>query len=133
MFHILDSIKFSSKIELMNYIYNKRSLSKEEEYVKEYFDEKIVISDKNHDTYGILLSEDGKNVQVFMLIDGKWVKPEFTETRELLSSKTNLKNIISKSRFNNVIGFFEFNKSSDTYVFKIRTLFMEDTGDLQKI
>ena len=98
------------------------SLSKEEEYVKEYFDEKIVISDKNHDTYGILLSEDGKNVQVFMLIDGKWVKPEFTETRELLSSKTNLKNIISKSRFNNVIGFFEFNKSSDTYVFKIRTL-----------
>ena len=122
MFHILDSIKFSSKIELMNYIYNKRSLSKEEEYVKEYFDEKIVISDKNHDTYGILLSEDGKNVQVFMLIDGKWVKPEFTETRELLSSKTNLKNIISKSRFNNVIGFFEFNKSSDTYVFKIRTL-----------
>ena len=57
-----------------------------------------------------------------LLIDGKWVKPEFTETRELLSSKTNLKNIISKSRFNNVIGFFEFNKSSDTYVFKIRTL-----------
>ena len=123
MFHILDEIKFLTKIELMNYIYSKSKLNTIERFIKDYFDEKIVISDKNHDDYGVLLSDDSKTVSVFVYNDGKWEKASFTESRDLLSSKTNItKNGINKSKMNEVIGFFEFNKTKDMYSFKLRHL-----------
>tara|TARA_B110000483_G_scaffold210108_1_gene256952 strand:+ start:28 stop:3018 length:2991 start_codon:yes stop_codon:yes gene_type:complete len=123
MFHIMDEIKFLTKMELMNYIYGKSKLNPIEKLVKDYFDDKIIISDKNQDEYGVLLSDDGKTVSTFIYSDGQWNKAKFTESRNLLSSKTNItKNGINKEKMNEVIGFFEFNKTKDMYVMKLRHL-----------
>lgn len=120
--HILDSLKFSKKIDIMNYVYKNKKLNHLEKDIKEYFDERIIISDKDHNNYGILMSEDNKNIDVFVFNDDGWVKSDFSESQQLLSSKTNLKNIILKNKLNEFIGFFEYNKSSEEYMFKIRDL-----------
>lgn len=124
VYHALDSLKTSSKLEIMNYIYGKKKLTSLESRIKDYFDDKIVISDRNHDIQGIVLSDDGKSTTVFVLDEhGKYEKTTFVETKELLTSATNMaKNIINKSKLNNIIGFFELNKGIDQHVLKLRDL-----------
>ena len=124
VFHFMDCLKTSSKIEVMNYIYNKSKLSPLELIVKDYFDEKIVISDKAHDIQGVILSEDGKTTTVFsMNEDGNYVKPTLVQTRDLLLSKTNMaKNVVNKEKLNDIIGFFEMKKGIDQHVMKLRDL-----------
>jgi len=123
IFHILDELKFLTKIDIMNYIYKNSKLNVLEKYIKEYFEDKIIISDKNHDLHGIMMSDDNKTVSVFVYNDNKWEKAGGVDNKELLSSKTNIsKNVITKSAMSDVIGFFEYNKSKDIFVLKLRNL-----------
>jgi hypothetical protein len=123
VFHNLDELAFSKKMAILNTIYssNWKPIENVDIYIKEYFDDRIVISDTG--LLGITLSEANNPVKIYVQKNGIWKEAEFTDTNTLLRSKNySEKYIFNKNKFNQIIGFMSWVESQNEYVFKIRDL-----------
>jgi hypothetical protein len=125
VFHNLDTLPFSDKIVLLNTIYHEWVPSNEIEiYIKQYFDELMIISDISNDNFGFVLSEDNINYKIYVKSDG-FNKATLTQSEDLIKSSEYMNKflILNKSIINNTIGFMA--PYNDEFIFKTR--------DLQKI
>lgn len=123
IYHNLDELSFSKKMVILNTVYtsNWKPIENTDIYIKEYFDERIVISDTG--LVGITLSEANNPVKIYVQKNGIWKEAEFTDTNILLRSKNySEKYIFNKNKLNQIIGFMSWVDSQNEYVFKIRDL-----------
>ena len=123
IFHNIDEMNFSKKMILLNKIYSSESKPIENinTYIKEYFDNRIVISEMG--MMGITLSDGDNTPKIFVQKNGKWNEAEYTESNIILRCKDySEKYIFNKSNLNQNIGFMSWVGSQDEYVFKIRDL-----------
>ena len=120
VYHYLDTLSNDKKIVILNRIYNDwEPKTKEEVYLKAYFDEKII--DINN-TKGIVVLENNVLSKVYNLDENKkWKKSEYSESIEIISSeKYKNEYIINFKLLNDIIGFFAL--AEDECVFKIRDI-----------
>jgi len=124
--HIADELPFSDKLLLINEIYyNWKPITRVETYIKEYFNERLVVSESG--IIGMVLSEDNKTTQIYVQSKSQdkvvWEKAEFTNVNVLIRSKSySEKFIFNKAKLNDIIGFMSWVENQNEYVFKIRDL-----------
>jgi hypothetical protein len=124
--HIADELPFSDKLLLINEIYyNWKPITRVETYIKEYFNELLVVSENG--IIGMVLSEDNKTTQIYVQSKSQdkvvWEKAEFTNVNVLIRSKSySEKFIFNKAKLNDIIGFMSWVENQNEYVFKIRDL-----------
>ena len=115
--HIIESLLFNDVLNVLNYIYNKETLTPFEELVKNYFEYHLL---ENKDVKGLLLqtldAKSKKAEQMLVVLNGtNWVLGESEDYNDL---KPNIEKIIQKP-LNNTIGFLtSFN--NQFMIFKIR-------------
>lgn len=123
IFHNLDELSFSKKMVILHTIYSSKwkPIENIDIYIKEYFDDRIVISDTG--LVGITLSEANNPVKIYVQKNGTWKEAEFTDTNILLrSTNYSEKYIFNKNKLSQIIGFMSWVESQNEYVFKIRDL-----------
>lgn len=123
IYHILDEMPFSQKKVVLNTIYaeNWKPIDNIDTYMKEFFDERILVSERG--LIGITLSNGNAPPDIFVQREHTWEKAEFTETNALLRSQNYRdKNIFNKNRLNQIIGFMAWIEGQQEYTFKIRDL-----------
>lgn len=124
--HSLETIDFGSKIEILNHIYNNWNPKDEIDHlIKDYFDNIMLISDKEDANIGFVLVENGKIYKVYVKNDqGLFEKASITKTEDLLRSSSYINKflIINKSVLNETIGFMSITKEGEEPLFKIRNL-----------
>jgi hypothetical protein len=123
--HIVDELPVSDKLILLNEMYyNWKPTGIVETYIKEYFNDRMVVTEKG--LIGMILSEDNKVTNVFIQSEKNpkiWEKAEFTDANTIIRSKSySEKYIFNKERLNVVIGFMAWVENQNEYVFKIRDL-----------
>ncbi len=122
IYHNLDTLKFSDKLVILNHIYDDWVPSNEiENYIKQYFDELMILSNKNPDLFGFVLTEDNVNYKLYVKTD-TFIKATLTQSEELIKSIIYREKylILNKSLLNDNIGFMA--PYNDEFIFKTRDL-----------
>jgi hypothetical protein len=124
VYHILDEFPFSKKMAVLNEVYsaNWRPIENVDTYMKEYFDDKMVITDRG--LLGITLSDGAGSPKVYIQTsEGSWQEAEFTQVNTILrSAGYRDKYIFNKDVMNQNVGFMSWVEGQQEYVFKIRDL-----------
>ena len=110
--HLLESLYFDDKLEILNYITNKTTLSDFETMVDEYFKNNFI---KVKGITGYIFNKDGAIVP-YILEENTWVKAkpkDIQDMGEMIISN----NEIPKDRLANIVGFLLQFKNKE-YVFK---------------
>ena len=142
--HIVDSLRFQDRIDLMNYLISEQDTNKDtnkekEDFTnlirkylktKEYYAEKskltyVVVFDGPSKQYKDIVDEKGKttgNLNIFILRAKKWVPAEPEDKRDLeqpIIDNYKFKKDI-KSQMNDNVGFIGFETNHKDMVFKIK-------------
>ena len=114
---ILDNLLYSSKLQLMQYIFSLVSIDENSiiSKIKTYFEKKMVV---NNNLIGIILFKNTKENEIFILKDKLFVIATPEDKRDLQVS-INAKYVISPSNFAHLIGFLTFNIKTNDILYKI--------------
>ena len=132
--HIIESLMYDEKIELLNYLnINSNSCLQEEKMdlfiikIKKYFCDKIMQS--NRITAIILFDGPSRkdNIKIYVLRDGKWLPAEPEDIRDL-GSVINAKYTL-KTNLNEYVGFMGYEDKQKYMIFKVKnTMKTRHTG-----
>ena len=120
--HMMDEFAFDKKMMILNHIYQPswKPIETSDYLIKQYFDDRIITA--TNGTVGLALSDDNKNVPIYVQKLG-WQKSDFSEANVLIRSSEYIdKNIFNKDKLNTVIGFMDWVENQHEYVFKVRDL-----------
>jgi hypothetical protein len=127
--HMIELLLFEDKINVMNYIYSLRSISKDslERYVKNYF-ESNTINTRNFTVFvGYKL-----NKRMIMMLDdnNKWIEASPEDQREIASSSETKEFLaFNLNDYNNIVGFIGYEKGNKDFAFKTKNMDKKrDTG-----
>jgi len=124
VYHILDEFPFSKKMAVLNQVYsaNWRPIENVDTYMKEYFDDKMVVTDRG--LLGITLADGAGSPKIYIQTSqGLWQEAEFTQANTILRSEGYRdKYIFNKDDMNQTLGFMSWVEGQHEYVFKIRDL-----------
>ena len=124
VYHVLDEFPFSKKKEVLHRIYsaNWRPIENIDTYMKEYFDDKMVVTDRG--LLGITFSDGAGSPKIYVQDAAEtWKEAEFTDANVILRSDGYRdKYILNKDAMNQTIGFMSWVDGQNEYVFKIRDL-----------
>jgi len=119
--HIIESLLFDDKLDLMNYLYSLETISANtlEWRLKNYFD---IHSIKTKDGYYFILFQQ-KKMMIMQLQNKKWVEIGPEEQRLLTKQKETLAYFtMDEKNYNNTVGFMGYDKQNKTIVFKTKNL-----------
>ena len=111
--HILDILNYNDHIDLLNYLYNNK-LNSFEEDIKNYYDKYLL---KNKGLIGILI-QNKSSEKLFIFKDDKWIIAESEDYKDLIS-EIKSKIIINVKSLNNTIGYIG-NFKHEYNIFKIK-------------
>lgn len=117
--HLVDTLLFNEKVNLMNYIYSFDELEENSltHYIKKYLDSKIIRTKRL--TSIILFSAD--KIHVMILKGKKWFKAEAEDEREVaIETAKNLD--FTKFEVNNIIGFIGLEVKNRYLIFKVKDM-----------
>ena len=124
VYHILDEFPLSKKMAVLNRVYsaNWKPIENVDTYMKEYFDERVVVTDRG--LLGITLSDGASSPKIFIQSPSEiWKEAEFTESNTILRSNDyGKKHIFTKDSLSQNLGFMSWVDGQEEYVFKIRDL-----------
>jgi hypothetical protein len=130
--HMIESLLFKDKVDLMNYIYSLESIQKEsiEFLIKNYF-VKNSIKIEGTDIEAIVLFNLNKMAIMILNRNNEWIRGEPEDerkVRESVAGKPFFDRIIRES-YNTVIGFMGYEKNNANLSFKTKNLdSSRDTG-----
>ena len=111
--HMFDSVAFSKKYLLVNFLYGYEGDDMFINKLKEHLESTLL---KSKGQTGYIFIRD-KTAQLYIVRDGKFVKAESEDVKDF--SREIKKLLIAKERYNNIVGFFtEF--KAETMVFKTK-------------
>jgi hypothetical protein len=115
--HIIDTLIFDDKLQLINYLYFKNdNLSNFEIKLKKYIDSKII---KSKEIEGLFLQKMGKHI-LLIKKNNNWQEAQESDYKDLaLPIKKIVTNVLPK--LNNIIGFIN-NFKGDELVFKTKDI-----------
>lgn len=118
---ILETFGKNENILLLNYVYSQEYENSEvNKYLKQHYDERIIISDDYIPIIGIPLTISSKEVGIFGGND--WEELEYVDKERLINSKTFFEKYkINSNSMNELFGFTDLNSSS-CCIFKMRNL-----------
>jgi hypothetical protein len=129
--HIIETLLYNEKLDLMDYIYSLENIDKEknivEYYSKKYFEEKSIVT--NNFTAFILYNLSKMKIMI-LNENNKWVEAEPEDKRELLASPEGIKSLtFNDKQYNKNIGFIGYEKQNKYLVFKTKDITSKrDTG-----
>ena len=120
--HLIESLNFDEKLEILNYITNKKKLDEFEMIIDVYFKNNFI---KTKGITGYILNKEGF-IMPYVLEDNNWIKAkpkDIQDMREMIIKN----NDISKTALANIIGFLLHFKNKE-YVFKTIDTTSSDKG-----
>ena len=125
--HLLDSLLFSEKKEVIQYLYsNDIEENTFQEKAMNYFRRNTIIFQNkfnSNSTTSILLYNINEKEEILIFANGSWQKAEPEDIRELLeAANVRDKWIIKNQKLNNLIGFMGYEKQNRYLVFKIKDM-----------
>jgi hypothetical protein len=117
--HLVDTLLFNEKVNLMNYIYSFDELEENSltHYIKKYLDSKIIRTKRL--TSIILFSAD--KIHVMILKGKKWFKAEAEDEREVAIETAKTLDF-TKFEVNNIIGFIGLEVKNRYLIFKVKDM-----------
>ena len=120
--HIIETLFFADKLELLNYIYSINPITSGsiEEKVKQYFERRIIVTPKVQ----TILLYDLKNEHFVKLgQDNKWSKMG-NEDRKYVESTPEGKNLMTfdAEKYNSLVGFMGYENNNQSIVFKTKDI-----------
>jgi len=132
IYHFIDTLPLDEKLILLTCLFNDSipTLSQEEKIIKQYFEEKIVVSSIQR---GIVLADnhdEKDNIKIYVQDNSThlWRIAEKTERDELLVQFREI-NYIEPGRINQFIGFMFISKNNQI-LFKYKDMNIKSTGVL---
>ena len=127
--HMLESLLYDDKIEVINYLYSLDTIKSGtiEWFSKEYFDKNMIVT-KN--LKALVMYKLNKRIIVILNENNKWVQAEPEDERELAMSTEGKEALTFKvNDYNKIIGFIGYEKSNRYLVFKTKDMESKrDTG-----
>ena len=127
--HIIETLLFNEKVEIMNYLYSLDNIKKDtfEWYAKEYFVTNSITTKKF--TAFILYKLNKRSIMI-LDANNKWVEAEPEDQKEIASAKETKEYLSFKpDEYNKIIGFIGYEKSNRYLVFKTKDMASKrDTG-----
>jgi len=129
MAHIIESLLFNEKVEIMNYLYSLDHIRKDsiEWYAKEYFVSNSITTRK---FTAFIMYKLNKRVIMLLNADNKWVEAEPEDQKDIASAKETKEYLSLKlDDYNKIIGFIGYEKSNRYLAFKTKDMSSKrDTG-----
>ena len=127
--HMIEQLFYNDKIELMNYLYALKEITKHSFiwYLMEYFKRKTIVTKKFK---CIIMYHLNKFKLMILNANNKWIESEPEDQREIASSKE-VKEIFTftATEYNRYIGFIGYKKNNSALVFKTKDMDSKrDTG-----
>ena len=127
--HIIETLLFTEKLDIMNYLYSLRNIKKNsfEWFAKKYFDKNSIVTKQ---MTGFVLYNLNK-IQVAILNKNNiWTIAEPEDEREIMESgKAEQMLNINKANYNRIIGFIGYEKNNKYFIFKTKDMESKrDTG-----
>ena len=125
--HLLDSLLFSEKKEVINYLYsNDINENTFLEKAMNYFHRNTIVFQNKFNsktTTSILLYNIHEKEEILILLNGIWQKAEPEDIRELMeAANVREKWIIKNQKLSSLIGFMGYEKQNRYLVFKIKDM-----------
>ena len=120
--HILDTLLFSEKTALLNYLYSLEHIEKDsfEWFAKKYFIKNSIVTSE---MTAIILYDVNKRKIMILNKKNKWIEAEPEDERELAESKEAKQQLnVDKNKFNSIIGFIGYEKNNRYLVFKTKDI-----------
>ena len=120
--HIIETLFFADKLELLNYIYSITPITPNsvEEKVKQYFEKRVIVTQK----LKAMLLYDIKNEHYVKLDkDNKWTKMG-NEDKKYIESVPEVKVLLDMDpiNYNSVVGFMGYESNNRSIVFKTKDI-----------
>jgi hypothetical protein len=131
--HIIETLLFQDKINLMNYIYSLREIQENTLafFIKVYIESNTVVIAKTKTIRGYqvyIFHVDDGTVIMKLNSDNVWIKAEPTDTLEIMSSKE-LREYLNINKCNETVGFIGYDQTKKFLIFKtLNTKSKRDTG-----
>jgi len=131
--HIIETLLFQDKINLMNYIYSLREIQENTLafFIKVYIESNTVVIAKTKTIRGYqvyIFHVDDGTVIMKLNSDNVWIKSEPTDTLEIMSSKE-LREYLNINKCNETVGFIGYDQTKKFLIFKtLNTKSKRDTG-----
>jgi len=120
--HIIETLFFSDKLELLNYVYSINPLTPGslEEKIKQYFEKRVIVTPK---VKAILLYDMKNEHYVKLDKDNKWTKMG-NEDKKYVESVPEVKVLLDMdpSKYNSVVGFMGYENNNQSIVFKTKDI-----------
>lgn len=126
--HILESLLYNEKKELLNYLYSDLVLDENKFLIecKNYFNNKIIHTEK----YKFIILYKLNEMEIYILENNKWTKASPEDQREIAKYPITKEKLSFKvENYNNLIGFLGYKKKNTALLFKTKALDAKrDTG-----
>jgi hypothetical protein len=120
--HIIETLFFADKLELLNYVYSINPLTPGslEEKIKQYFEKRVIVTPK---VKAILLYDMKNEHYVKLDKDNKWTKMG-NEDKKYVESVPEVKLLLDMdpSKYNSVVGFMGYENNNQSIVFKTKDI-----------
>jgi hypothetical protein len=126
--HMIETLLFHEKLDLMNYIYSLSELNNSglSFKIKDYFERKSIAT-KN---FNAIIMYDLNKIKIMILKNNKWIEAEPEDQKEIAETREVMDLLTLKiSDYNQVVGFMGYEKNNKYIVFKTKDMLAKrDTG-----
>jgi hypothetical protein len=120
--HIIETLFFADKLDLLNYIYSINPLTPDslEEKIKQYFEKRVIVTQK---IKAILLYDMKNEHYVKLDKDNKWTKMG-NEDKKYVESVPEVKVLLDMDpiNYNSIVGFMGYESNNQSIVFKTKDI-----------